>query len=61
MDREDYILALQNSGFSDAEAERLADDRDLLDIADATRRREATLTDLELLSRHLDDPEGNPL
>lgn len=30
-------------------------------IAEATRRRQAQLDELEILSRHLHDPEGNPL
>lgn len=36
-------------------------DWQLYQIEQATRRREAQLDELEILSRHLHDPEGNPL
>lgn len=33
----------------------------LYQIEQATNRRQAQLDELEILSRHLHDPEGNPL
>jgi hypothetical protein len=61
MDREDWITAYCNSGYAQDEAETLADDRVLADMAEADARRQRVLDELEILSRHLADPEGNPL
>lgn len=36
-------------------------DWQLYQIEQATNRRQAQLDELEILSRHLADPEGNPL
>lgn len=41
--------------------EQPSDEYTLWKIEQATNRRQAQLDELEILSRHLADPEGNPL
>lgn len=61
MDRDELVLAYCNSGYTETEAEDLADRELAAGIEQATNRRQAQLDELEILSRHLHDPENNPL
>lgn len=61
MDRDDLILAYCNSGYTEDEAATLADNQILGEMDAANRRRQAVQDELTILSRHLADPDNNPL